>query len=51
MNSELLENLNKLKKMLVLLSEERTVVMSHHKTVEHVEKMRGPLRLAIDDHP
>jgi hypothetical protein len=27
MNSELLENLNKLKKMLVLLSEERKVVM------------------------
>ena len=37
MNSELLENLNKLKKMLVLLSEERKVVMSHHKTFEHVE--------------
>ena len=41
MNSELLENLNKLKKMLVLLSEERKVVMSHHKTFEHVEKMRN----------
>ena len=40
MNSEVLENLNKLKKMLVLLSEERKVVMSHHKTFEHVEKMR-----------
>ena len=41
MNSELLENLNKLKKMLVLLSEERKVVMSHHKTFEHVEKNRN----------
>ena len=41
MNSEVLENLNKLKKMLVLLSEERKVVMSHHKTFEHVEKMRA----------
>ena len=41
MNSELLENLQKLKKMLVLLSEERKVVLSHHKTLEHVEKMRN----------
>lgn len=40
MNSELLENLEKLKKMFVLLSEERKVVLSHHKTFEHVEKMR-----------
>ena len=39
MNSELLENLQKLKKMLVLLSEERKVVLSHHKTFEHVEKL------------
>jgi len=48
MNSELLENLNKLKKMLVLLSEERKVVMSHHKTFEHVEKMRSILNESIE---
>ncbi len=47
MNSELLENLNKLKKMLVLLSEERKVVMSHHKTFEHVEKMRSIVNESI----
>ena len=41
MSSEVLENLHKLKKMLVLLSEERKVVMSHHKTFEHVEKIRN----------
>ena len=41
MSNELLENLNQLKKMFVLLSEERKVVMSHHKTFEHVEKMRA----------
>ena len=40
MNIELLENLEQLKKDLVLLSEERKVVLSHHKTFEHVEKMR-----------
>lgn len=40
MNNELLDNLNQLKKMFILLSEERKVVMSHHKTFEHVEKMR-----------
>lgn len=40
MSNELLENLNQLKKMFVLLSEERKVVLSHHKTFEHVEKMR-----------
>ena len=48
MNSELLENLNKLKKMLVLLSEERKVVMSHHKTFEHVEKMRAVVNELIE---
>ena len=48
MNSELLENLNKLKKMLVLLSEERKVVMSHHKTFEHVEKMRSSVNESIE---
>ena len=48
MNSEVLENLNKLKKMLVLLSEERKVVMSHHKTFEHVEKMRDVVNKSIE---
>ena len=48
MNSKLLENLNKLKKMLVLLSEERKVVMSHHKTFEHVEKMRKIVNESIE---
>lgn len=48
MNSELLENLEKLKKMFVLLSEERKVVLSHHKTFEHVEKMRSILNESID---
>lgn len=48
MNSELLENLERLKKMFVLLSEERKVVLSHHKTFEHVEKMRTILNESID---
>ena len=48
MNSELLKNLEKLKKMFVLLSEERKVVLSHHKTFEHVEKMRTILNESID---
>ena len=48
MNSELLENLEKLKKMFVLLSEERKVVLSHHKTFVHVEKMRTILNESID---
>ena len=48
MNNELLENLNKLKKMLVLLSEDRKVVMSHHKTFEHVEKMRNIVNESIE---
>ena len=48
MNSELLENLEKLKKMFVLLSEERKVVLSHHKTFEHVGKMRTILNESID---
>ena len=41
MENKILENLEQLKKMLVLLSEERKVVLSHHKTFEHVEKMRA----------
>ena len=40
MSNELVDNLNQLKKMFVLLSEDRKVVLSHHKTFEHVEKMR-----------
>ena len=48
MNNELLENLNKLKKMLVLLSEDRKVVMSHHKTFDHVEKMRNIVNESIE---
>mgnify|MGYP003974354645 FL=1 len=40
MSNELLDNLNQLKKMFVLLSEDRKVDLSHHKTFEHVEKMR-----------
>ena len=47
-NKELLENLEKLKKMFVLLSEERKVVLSHHKTFEHVEKMRTLLNESIE---
>ena len=47
MNNEVLENLNKLKKMLVLLSEERKVVMSHHKTFQHVQKMRNIVNASI----
>ena len=38
----------KFKKMLVLLSEERKVVLSHHKTFEHVEKMRKIVNESID---
>ena len=34
--------------MLVLLSEERKVVLSHHKTFEHVEKMRKIVNESID---
>jgi hypothetical protein len=45
MSNELLDNLNQLKKMFVLLSEDRKVVLSHHKTFEHVEKMR----VIVDD--
>ena len=48
MNTELLENLEQLKKDLVLLSEERKVVLSHHKTFEHVEKMRNIVNKSIE---
>ena len=48
MDNKLVENLEKLKKMLVLLSEERKVVLSHHKTFQHVEKMRSIVNESIE---
>ena len=48
MNNKIIETLEQLKKMLVLLSEERKVVLSHHKTFEHVEKMRKIVNESID---
>ena len=48
MDERVLENLERLKKMLILLSEERKVVLSHHKTFEHVEKMRTIVNESID---
>ena len=48
MENKILENLVQLKKMLVLLSEERKVVLSHHKTFEHVEKMRAIINESIE---
>ena len=48
MDNKIIENLEKLKKMLVLLSEDRKVVLSHHKTFEHVEKMRKIEKETID---
>ena len=48
MDNKIIENLEKLKKMLVLLSEERKVVLSHHKTFEHVERMRSIVDESID---
>ena len=48
MDERILENLERLKKMLILLSEERKVVLSHHKTFEHVEKMRTIVNESID---
>ena len=48
MENKILENLEQLKKMLVLLSEERKVVLSHHKTFEHVEKMRTIVNESIE---
>ena len=48
MNNKIIENLEQLKKMLVLLSEDRKVVLSHHKTFEHVEKMRSIVNESID---
>ena len=48
MDNKISENLEKLKKMLVLLSEERKVVLSHHKTFEHVERMRSIVDESIE---
>mgnify|MGYP006062088871 FL=1 len=48
MDERVLENLERLKRMLILLSEERKVVLSHHKTFEHVEKMRTIVNESID---
>ena len=48
MDNRVLENLERLKKMLILLSEERKVVLSHHKTFEHVEKMRSIVNESIN---
>ena len=48
MDNKIIENLETLKKMLVLLSEERKVVLSHHKTFEHVEKMRTIVNESIN---
>mgnify|MGYP001251508466 FL=1 len=48
MDNKIAENLEKLKKMLVLLSEERKVVLSHHKTFEHVERMRSIVDESIE---
>ena len=48
MNNKILENLEQLKKMLVLLSGDRKVVLSHHKTFEHVEKMRAIVNESIE---
>ena len=47
MNNKIIENIETIKKMLVLLSEERKVVLSHHKTFEHVEKMRSIVNESI----
>ena len=48
MDNKIVENLETLKKMLILLSEERKVVLSHHKTFEHVEKMRSIVNESIE---
>ena len=48
MDNKILENLEKLKKIFFLLSEERKVVLSHHKTFEHVEKMRSIVNESIE---
>ena len=49
MENKVLENLEQLKKMLVLLSEDRKIVLSHRKTFEHVEKMRAIVNESIKE--
>ena len=48
MNTQLLENLEVLKKGLVLLSEDRKVVLPHHKSFEHVERLRAVVNESIE---
>ena len=48
MNTQLLENLEVLKKGLVLLSEDRKVVLPHHKSFEHVEHLRAVVNESIE---
>ena len=48
MENKILENLEQLKKMLVLLSADRKIVLSHRKTFEHVEKMRAIVNESIE---
>ena len=48
MENKIVKNLEQLKKMLVLLSEERKVVLSHHKTFEHVDKMSAIVNESIE---
>ena len=49
MENKVLENLEQLKKMLVLLNEDRKSVLSHRKTCEHVEKMRSIVNESIEE--
>lgn len=49
MENKVLENLEQLKKMLVLLSADRKIVLSHRKTFEHVEKMRAIVNESIEE--
>ncbi|MEL0238929.1 MAG: hypothetical protein VW946_05640 [Gammaproteobacteria bacterium] len=48
MNTQLLENLEVLKKGLVLLSKDRKVVLPHHKSFEHVERLRAVVNESIE---
>ena len=49
MENKVLENLEQLKKMLVLLSADRKIVLSHRKTFEHVEEMRAIVNESIEE--
>ena len=48
MNSEVLENLNMIKKIIVILSEGRKIVLYHQKKFKHVEQMRNIVSEAIE---